>query len=310
MAKVNIIRWDDTNYLSKLLDSDDTAMVNAIDVTGSAGNLSLGPTDADSVLLGKTGGSLVMSGSSFFKANALWEDDILAIFGTSADTSVYYDSAEGNLVLSGSDAASVHVFGTIFSASTGAKITGSVDLPGQTSFLLDGVAVTTEKYTAVNLSRLFNGSNVDDLHSHAIASASLTSSLLIDADLVGTYRVGGPAGSAVTGTQVVYLSGGANLVQTADADDVITSRLIGVVSGSTAATYASGSEVPIYTFYGDRFGGFTGLTPSSVYYLSSTPGAITTTPPVGNGRNIVQVGIATSVTEFLFQPNIVVRGLG
>lgn len=312
MAKVNIIRWDDTNYLSKLLDESDTAMVNHIDITGSAGFLTLGSGSATGVVLGMTGNSVILSGSSLFKANARWEDDVLAIFGTDSDTSIKYDAATGKMIISGSAAAPIHIFGAILSASTGLKVTGSADLPGQTSFRLDGVAVSTTNFTAANLSRLFNGSNVDDLHVHAMAisSASLTSSLLIDPDLVHTYRVGGPAGNAVTGTQVVYLSGANNLVDLCDADAVVTSRLIGIASGSTAVTYASGSELKVYTIYGDRFNGFVDLTASLVYYMSTTPGAITKTPAIGQGRSIVQVGIAASDTEFIFQPDFLVRGLG
>lgn len=308
MAKVNIVRWDDTNLLPKLLDANDTAMVNAIDVTGSSGVLYLGPTDATSLALGKTGGTLIMSGSSLFKANAKWEDDVLAIFGTDTDTSIEYDAASGKMIISGSAAAPIHVFGAILSASTGLKVTGSADLPGQTSFKLDGVAVSTVNYTAANLSRLFNGSSVDDLHVHAVPN--LTGVLLVDPDFIHRFTVGGPAGNGVSGSQVVYLSGVNNLVDLADADAVATSRIIGIASGTTSVTYASSSNVNVFTVYGDRFGGFVDLTASFPYYLSTTPGAITKTPAVGAGRSIVQVGIGCSPTELLFQPNIIVRGVG
>ena len=312
MAKVNIIRWEDTNYLSKLLDTNDIAMVNHIDITGSSGDLTIGSGSTTNVILGNTGNTVILSGSSLFKANSTHEDNIADLFGTAGNTRLVYDSATGKLLISGSSAAPVHVFGAILSASSGAKITGSVDLPGQTSFLLDGVAVSTTNYTAANLSRLFNGSNVDDLHVHAMAisSGNLTASLLIDPDLVHTYTVGGPAGSAITGTQVVYLSGASNLIQLADADEVVTSRIVGIASGTTSNTYASGSQVKVFTIYGDRFGTFTGLSAGNVYYLSSTPGAISTTPPVGAGRTIVQVGVASSPTELIFQPSLLVRGVG
>lgn len=308
MAKVNIVRWDDTNLLHKLLDEGDTAMVNHIDITGSAGFLTLGSGSATGVVLGHTGNSLIMSGTSLFKANARWEDDVLAIFGTDSDANIEYDAATGKLVISGSAAAPVHVFGAILSASTGLKVTGSADLPGQQSFRLDGVAVSSNNFTAANLSRLFNGSSVDDLHVHAVPN--LTGVLLVDPDFIHRFTVGGPAGNGITGSQVVYLSGVNNLVDLADADAVATSRIIGIASGTTSVTYASSSNVNVFTVYGDRFAGFTDLTASFVYYLSTTPGAITKTPAVGAGRSIVQVGIGCSPTELLFQPDIIVRGVG
>jgi hypothetical protein len=35
MAKYNIIRWDGANYITKLLDSTETAAVNNIDTSGA-----------------------------------------------------------------------------------------------------------------------------------------------------------------------------------------------------------------------------------------------------------------------------------
>ena len=260
MAKVNIIRWDDVNYLPKILDETDTAMANFIDVTGSGENLYIGAVDASSILLGKTGGSLIVSGSSLFKG--------------------------------------------ILTASIGAKITGSVDLPGQQSFKLDGVAVTTDNFTALNLSRLFNGSNVDDLHLHSL-TASLSGVLISDGDFVHTFT----ANTSLSGTQVVYLKNGPNVVEPASVQAVASSRIIGIVSGSTSIAYNSGSQnVKVYTLFGDRFDGFVGLTASSVYYLDRVSGSINTTPPIGAGaKSVVQVGIAASNTELIFQPLVITR---
>ena len=41
---------------------------------------------------------------------------------------------------------------------------------------------------------------------------------------------------------------------------------------------------------------FSGLTSGSIYYLSTTPGAITTTPPNGSGNIVQEVGVAISTT--------------
>lgn len=258
MGKVNILRWDDTNFLPKLLDENDIAYVNAIDTTGSSGVLSLGSGSATHIVVGRIGTSVIISGSA--------------------------------LIISD------------LTASAGLKVTASVDLPGQQSFRLDGAAVTTNNFTAVNLSRLFNGSNVDDLHSHTVSV--LSSTLFLDPDIVHQIT----AATGLTGTQVVYMNG--NSADLADADNASTSRIIGIVSGSNVVTYSSGTIAKIYTVYGDIFDGFSGLTAGSVYYLSTSAGAITTTPAAGFGRSIVQVGVAKSDNELIFQPNIIVRGVG
>ena len=258
MGKVNVLRWDDTNFLPKLLDENDIAYINAIDTSGSSGVLSLGSGSATHVVLGKIGTAVIISGSAL----------------TISD----------------------------FTASAGLKVTASVDLPGQQSFRLDGVAISTNNFTAVNLSRLFNGSNVDDLHTHTIVTLSGT--VLLNPDIIHEIS----ASTGLTGTQVVYMNG--NSADLADADNASTSRVIGIVSGSTAINYGSGTLAKIYTIYGDIFNGFSGLNPGSVYYLSTSAGAITTTPAVGFGRSVVQVGVAKSTNELIFQPNIIVRGLG
>lgn len=262
MAKVNIIRWDQTNLVPQLLGSGDTAMINNIDVTGSAGDLKIGGVDADNVYLGKTGANVYVSSS--------WE--------ALADAS----------------------------ASAGLWVTGSFDTVGGQSFAIDGTYLTTENFTAANIDILLNGSNADSLHTHGAAAPTISGTLIIEPDIVHLYT----NNEVLSGTEVVYLSGGDNVVALADADVVNSSRVIGVASGSTAVIYASGSSVPVRTIYGDRIDGFTGLTPGAVYYLSDTPGQITTTPGFpGSGKMIVQVGIATSASEMILQPDIRVRGL-
>lgn len=60
----------------------------------------------------------------------------------------------------------------------------------------------------------------------------------------------------------------------------------------------SGNEVAVYR--GGRVGGFTGLVPGSVYYLSTT-GLLSLTPP---SSGILQpLGTAASATEFLVDPD-------
>jgi len=268
MAKVNIIRWDDTNLLPELLSEADTAMVNHIDITGSVGTLTIGSGSATEIVLGHSAATYVFVSSSF---------------SASAD----------------------------FTASAGADIypllhvTGAIDIPGQTSFSLDGTAVTTENFTAPNLDILFNGSNADSLHTHTASATDLTGSVLADVHFFHTFTTT----AVISGSEVVYITSNPDTVDLADSDAVSTSRIIGIATGSTATIYTSGSEVPVQTIYGDHHHDFTGLTPGAVYYLDTTPGQITTSPPVGSGRTVVQVGIATTSTSLLFQPAIRVRSL-
>ena len=250
MAKVNIIRWDDVNIVNTLLDSPDTAIINNIDVSGSGDTLSIGTTDAGSIIVSKTGGNFVVSGSSL-------------LFG--------------------------------------AKVTGSVDLPGGTSFSLDGASVSSANFTAVNLSRIFNGSVVDDLHTHTLAqlSGALSDVVLRDPDILYQF----PCVLSLTGTNVVYLSG--NTVNKANATNISQARIVGVVSGSTDVFYASGSMVNVFTVYGDNCNGFSGLVAGNVYYLSNVPGQISSTVSPGLQKVAVQVGIAKDSSNLVFQPLIV-----
>ena len=68
--------------------------------------------------------------------------------------------------------------------------------------------------------------------------------------------------------------------------------LANVSSAATANVRRSGELVT----------GLTGLTPGARYYLSTTAGAITTTPPSTSGNVVQYVGVATSTTSLFFAP--------
>lgn len=212
--------------------------------------------------------------------------------GTIDADSIVLGKSGAVFVVSGSS-----YFQAALTASAGMKITASIDLPGQQSFSLDGVSVSTNNFTAGNLSRLFNGSNVDDLHSHAANS----SSALVDVSIYHTAI----ASTELTGTQIIYLTG--DSIAPASANNVSTSRVIGIVSGSTSVFFASGTLAKIHTIYGNVFNNFSNLIPGSVYYLSSSAGRISTTIPQGGGKTIAQIGIAKSSTELFFQPLIITK---
>ena len=128
---------------------------------------------------------------------------------------------------------------------------------------------------------------------------------IVNSDFITTFTTE----TVISGTEVVFLAAGNNRVDLADSDAVSTSRILGVASGTVTQIYTSGSTVDVFTMYGDRLDNFTGLTAGEVQYLDTVPGGLTNTPSPASGRVVVQVGIATSPTQMLLQPDIVVRGL-
>lgn len=121
----------------------------------------------------------------------------------------------------------------------------------------------------------WNGTSWDDL-----TTAASTQSV------VNTFT----AAVNIAAREVVYISG-ADSVSLADNDAEATSTVIGLaVSGASATN-------PVEVQSSGIMGGFSGLTPGAIYFLSNTAGAITATPPAGNSRETVQIGYAKSATE-------------
>lgn len=105
----------------------------------------------------------------------------------------------------------------------------------------------------------------------------------------------GIAGESIAAGQLVYgySSGGQLFIKLASAS---AGANVANFIATTAATSGEAVEVisPI-----NLYEGYNGLTPGSVYYLSTAPGAVLTTAP--GGPAITQaVGIATSSTSLLF----------
>lgn len=71
--------------------------------------------------------------------------------------------------------------------------------------------------------------------------------------------------------------------------------LASVISGGTATVYFEGTIT-----------GLTGLTAGAEYFLSTTAGTPTATPPTGSGNVIQSIGVATSTTTINFEPGPVV----
>ena len=64
-----------------------------------------------------------------------------------------------------------------------------------------------------------------------------------------------------------------------------------VSSGATGTAYFEGTNTQL-----------SGLTPGAPYYLSTTAGGVTTTPPSATGQVVQYVGKALSATELSFEP--------
>ena len=108
--------------------------------------------------------------------------------------------------------------------------------------------------------------------------------------------------TAVVG-QPVYSSSDAS-VDLADASGTSTADVIGVVTTGASATedgeYITGGSVTT-TDWTSIIGSGT-LTPGAKYYLSTTAGQLTATPPSSTGEVVIQVGIAA--TTLLLEVNI------
>lgn len=94
----------------------------------------------------------------------------------------------------------------------------------------------------------------------------------------------------------VFSSGGAAKMRKANATDSTKPAhgfvLAGVTSGNVG-TFYGGAQINT---------GVSGLTPGATYYLDTTGGAITATPPSSSGNIVQEVGIALSATRLAFFP--------
>lgn len=103
------------------------------------------------------------------------------------------------------------------------------------------------------------------------------------------------------GTPVYVSSSGA--VDKASASASTTARVLGLVKSTSIAPSSSGyiqtdGILSATVSEWDAVTGATGgLTAGALYYLSTTAGQITSTPPSGAGQYIIPIGMALSTTE-------------
>lgn len=119
-----------------------------------------------------------------------------------------------------------------------------------------------------------------------------------DASGLGTPTASIQASEAITGGHVLnlYTSSGAARIRKANATDATKPA-----NAFALASISSGASGAIY-FAGQIITGLSGLTPGTAYYLDTTGGALTATPPSSSGNGVQEVGIALSATTLLFNP--------
>jgi hypothetical protein len=93
----------------------------------------------------------------------------------------------------------------------------------------------------------------------------------------------------------IHASSGAKIRKANATDD--TKPVNGFAAAGIASAAAGAMTVP-----GNVITGLSGLTPGAIYYLDTTAGAITDTPPSGSGNLVQEVGVALSATSLLFNP--------
>lgn len=98
----------------------------------------------------------------------------------------------------------------------------------------------------------------------------------------------------------VFITGTANRVDITDADDLASSRAIGIANvsagsaGQPISVRVQGIATPV--------SGGGAFTPGDPVYLSTTSGELTQTAPSASGDVVMEVGIATGTNAVLLQP--------
>lgn len=108
-----------------------------------------------------------------------------------------------------------------------------------------------------------------------------------------TYRPGVAAGAALTAGNAVYIDGTSG-VKKASAEAAATAKVAGLLIAPEDVV--SGGEGIDLASPGCVVGGFSGLTPGDLLYLSNTAGALSTTP----GTKLKAVARAITSTEILW----------
>ena len=266
---------------------------NGLDVTTAALTAAAGITNS--------GGQVLISGG-----NVQLNDSIVLSFGTGDDLSIShggtnttFTSITGDLIFDnqlvtgstifdlGTDTSATDFLirnntGTPYLTVTGAGLVdvsdGTLDVPAGTSFLINGAAVGTALFTAANLSKMFDGSDVGSLHTHTGLDADSVVSGSWDTDT-----------NSVAVNDVAAYTTTANRADLADATAASgTQTLIGISKVVHASTgeIVTGGRYPTA-----RFAASLTLANGERVFVSKTAGALTNTVAAfTTGDKIIPVG--------------------
>ncbi|WP_052757302.1 hypothetical protein [Sphingobium chungbukense] len=99
----------------------------------------------------------------------------------------------------------------------------------------------------------------------------------------------------------IYTSGGQTRARKANASDMSKP------ANAFAPKAVGNGEAGLFHFVGQIISDLSGLTPGTSYYLDTTGGGLTATPPSIEGQGVQLVGVALSATSFLFSPQPMVE---
>lgn len=97
----------------------------------------------------------------------------------------------------------------------------------------------------------------------------------------------------------IWLDSGTPKVRKADASAANAGK---TVDGYAQSAFSSGATAQIYVSRGILVTGLSGLTAGSTYFLSTTPGEITTTRPTTTGHTVQVIGKAYSSSALYLDP--------
>lgn len=139
----------------------------------------------------------------------------------------------------------------------------------------------------------------------ALNSAGVLDSTLFPAG-IGEASITAVASEALSAGAIVSLWSNAGTVNVRNANATDATKL---PVGFVTSAFASSATATVF-FSGQLVTGVSGLTIGAPVYLSTTSGAVTSTPPSGAGNLVAMLcQTAYSATEFTFQPvSMVIHG--
>lgn len=139
----------------------------------------------------------------------------------------------------------------------------------------------------------------------ALNSAGVLDSTLLPAG-IGQSSIAVTASEALAAGAVVSFWSNAGTVNVRNANATDATKL---PQGFVTAAVASSGTATVY-FAGQINAAASGLTVGAPVYLSTTSGAVTSTPPSGSGNLVAMLAqTAYSATEFVFQPvSMIIHG--